>query len=171
MRGPAPVPLRIEPLTRAAFAPFGEVMETAGAELRSINEGTTERYHAVAHADVGKERGQAIVSLFRANRRPSPILIRMLERHPLGSQAFYPLSHEDWLVVVGEGKDRPEPGTIRCFRATGAQGVNYARNTWHHPVLVLAAVQDFIVVDRQGPGNNLEECWFQKPAEQFVIVV
>jgi len=169
MRGP--LPLKIEPLTRAAFEPFGEVMETAGAELRMINEGTTERYHALAHADVSKERGKAIVSLFRANRRPLPILIAMLERHPLGSQAFYPLSDHDWLVVVAEGEVRPEPDSIRCFRAGGQQGVNYARNVWHHPVLVLQPKHDFLVIDRQGPGNNLEECSFETPAEQFVIAI
>ena len=162
--------LAIEPLTRAAFEPFGEVLEMAGASPRMINEGTTERYHALAQVDVGSESGKAIVSLFRASRRPLPILIGMLERHPLGSQAFYPLQPDDWLVVVGEGKARPEPGRIRCFRATGGQGVNYARNVWHHPVLILAPRQDFIVVDREGPGNNLEECWFE-PADRLAITV
>ena len=163
-------PLKIEPLTRAAFAPFGEVLETAGAELRRINEGTTERFHALAHADVSAGGGKAIVSLLRANRRPLPILIRMMERHPLGSQAFHPLSREDWLVVVGEGAKRPEPDTLRCFRASGSQGVNYGRNVWHHPVLNLALLQDFLVIDREGPGENLEECWFDE-ADQRVITV
>jgi ureidoglycolate lyase len=163
--------LPVEPLTRAAFAHFGEVMDTVGAELRMINEGTTERYHALAHADVNKERGKAIVSLFRANRRPLPIVISMLERHPLGSQAFYPLSDHDWLVVVGEGEARPEPASIRCFRVGGQQGVNYARNVWHHPVLVLAPRQDFLVIDREGTGINLEECWFETPAGPFTILI
>ena len=137
---------------------------------RMINEGTTERFHALAHADVDAKGGRAIVSLFRASFRGLPFAVRMLERHPLGSQAFYPLQADDWLVVVGEGAARPEPGSIRCFRATGAQGVNYARNTWHHPVLILGPKQDFLVVDREGPGDNLEECWFE-PAEQRTIAI
>jgi len=166
----APRPFPIEPLTRAAFAPFGEVLDAAGAELRMINEGTTERYHALAHIDVGAQDGKAIVSLFRASFRGLPFTVRMLERHPLGSQAFYPLNADDWLVVVGEGAARPEPASVRCFRATGAQGVNYARNAWHHPVLSLAPSHDFLVVDREGPGNNLEECWFE-PADQRVIAI
>ena len=160
--------LKAEPLTRAAFAPFGEVLETPGAELRIINEGTTERYHALAHADADAAGGKAIVSLFRASCRPLPVIIRMLERHPLGSQAFFPLSDPDWLVVVGEGQARPERNSIRCFRATGKQGVNYARNTWHHPVLILATKQDFLVVDREGPGVNLEECWFDETEQAAV---
>ena len=163
--------LTIEPLTRAAFAPFGEVIETAGAEKRIINEGTTERFHALAHADVTAGAGKAIVSLFHANRRPFPFLVRMLERHPLGSQAFYPLTDHDWLVVTGLGDARPGPASIRCFRATGRQGVNYARNGWHHPVLALQPAQDFLVVDREGPGNNLEECWFEPPGDQRLIVL
>jgi len=166
-----PKPLVVEPLTQAAFAPFGEVMDELGAELRMINEGTTERYHALAHVDTSGQHGRPIISLFRANRRPLPILVRMLERHPLGSQAFYPLSNRDWLVVVGLGEARPASDSLRCFRATGTQGVNYARNAWHHPVLVLAPIQDFLVVDREGPGNNLEEYWFDHPADQRVLSI
>lgn len=166
-----PRPLAIEPLTNAGFARYGEVIGTDGAERRTINEGTTERFHALAHADVAAEGGTAILSLFRAKRRPFPFHVRMLERHPLGSQAFYPLTNDDWLVVVGDGAARPDPATIRCFRASGGQGVNYARNTWHHPLLVLRPVQDFLVMDRAGPGNNLEEYWFEAEAGQRTIIV
>ncbi len=80
----------------------------------------------------------------------------MLERHPLGTQAFYPLSLYDWLVVVAEG-ERPGAGDLRLFRARGDQGVQYARGVWHHPLLILTEQQDFLVVDRRGPGENLEE--------------
>ena len=163
-------PLKVEPLTRAAFAPFGEVLETAGVAPRMINEGTTERYHALGHANVDAEGGRAILSLFRASFRGLPFRLRLLERHPLGSQAFYPLSADDWLAVVGGGVARPDPASLRCFRATGAQGVNYARNAWHHPLLILAPAQDFLVIDREGPGNNLEECWLE-PDEQWTIAI
>jgi ureidoglycolate lyase len=163
--------LTIEPLMRAAFAPYGEVIETAGAERRMINEGTTERFHALATANVNTGGGAAILSLFRANLRAFPFTVRMLERHPLGSQAFYPLTEYDWLVVVGDGTISPDPATIRCFRASGRQGVNYARNTWHHPVLVLQPQQEFLVMDRAGAGSNLEEHWFQAEADQRLITV
>ena len=161
--------LKIEPLTKAAFAPFGEVIEIEGAERRLINQGTTERFHALAAADVALDNGHAILSIFRASRRPFPLQVMMLERHPLGSQAFYPLSPDDWLVVVGEGEGLPAPASLRCFRATGQQGVNYARNTWHHPLLILAPTQDFLIMDRQGPGKNLEEVHWGAASEQWVI--
>jgi ureidoglycolate lyase len=160
--------LTVEPLTRAAFTPYGEVIETAGAERRMINEGTTERFHALAHGDVNAGGGTAILSIFQANRRAFPFTVRMLERHPLGSQAFHPLSDDDWLVVVGEGADRPDPASIRCFRATGRQGVNYARGSWHHPVLVLQPVQSFLVMDREGAGINLEEHFFESADHRLI---
>lgn len=158
--------LVLEPLTKAAFAPFGEVIETAGAETRPINQGFALRRHALAHVAVGD--GAAIVSIFEATRRPFPVAIDMLERHPLGSQAFFPLSPEAWLVVVAEGADTPEPATLRGFRARGDQGVNYAAGVWHFPVLTLAPAQSFLVVDREGPGDNLEERWF--PADAVVTI-
>jgi ureidoglycolate lyase len=165
----SPRPLVIMSLTRTAFAPYGEVIEADGAERRIINEGTTERFHALATADVTAQGGAAILSIFRAKRRGFPFEVRMLERHPLGSQSFYPLTDHDWLVVVGEGATRPDPKTIRCFRASGRQGVNYARNTWHHPILVLQPMQEFLVMDRAGPGSNLEECWLEIASDPRVI--
>ena len=153
--------LAIEPLSAAAFEPFGDVIETAGAEVRIINEGTTRRFHDLAAIDVAAEGGAPILSVFRAAARAQPIQIRMVESHPLASQAFFPLSQQDWLVVVCEDNGgEPALDTLRCFQATGWQGVNYARGVWHHPLLALAPSQDFLVVDRDGPGANLEERWF-----------
>lgn len=142
-----------QPLTRAAFARFGQVLETDGARQLPINQGTTIRFDGLAVADTGPE-GQAQISIFRGTPRPAPVAIGMLERHPLASQAFFPLSRHDWLVVVAE---EPEANMLHCFRATGDQGVQYAPGVWHHPLLVLVDQQDFIVVDRLGAGNNLEE--------------
>ena len=152
--------LAIEPLTRAAFARFGEVIEADGVVPLIINEGTTRRFHDLARIDTAAGGGHTIVSIFAATARPLPLAIRMLERHPLGSQAFVPLDAADWLVVVGEGTVLPDPESIRCFRASGQQGINYRPNCWHHPVLCLAAKQRFLVIDRDGPGNNLDEVWF-----------
>ena len=151
-----------EPLTAEAFAPFGTVIETEGAENYFINDGTTTRFHALAGAEPGPS-GEAIISIFRATRWPAPVEIRMLERHPLGAQAFYPLSPDDWLVVVAAG-ERPGADDLRLFQARGDQGVQYRRGVWHHPLLVLVERQDFLVVDRQGPGENLEEMALDSPA-------
>ena len=142
-----------QPLTAEAFAPFGQVLETKGAKQIAINQGTTTRFDALATSDPGPD-GQTVMSIFRGTPRPLPIAVQMMERHPLGSQAFFPLSRHDWLVVVAT---EPETTSLRAFRATGDQGVQYARGVWHHPLLILVPSQDFLVIDRAGPGTNLEE--------------
>jgi len=156
----APVILKPDALTQEAFAPFGNVIEIEGAKRILINEGTTERFHGLATLDVGDQDGEAILSIFRASQRPMPINISMMERHPLGSQAFYPLNGENWLVVVSSAP-QPGPENLKAFLASKNQGVQYSKKVWHHPLLILQPNQDFIVADRSGPGENLEECWFE----------
>jgi ureidoglycolate lyase len=156
--------LKIEPLTRSAFASFGDVVEMAEAHHYPINQGFTERFHDLARIDTATEGGETIVSLFRSQPRVFPFAITFVERHPLGSQAFYPLQNRDWLIVVAEAGAPPSARTLRAFRATGRQGINYARNAWHFPLLVLDRDSDFLVVDRKGPGNNLEEVTLPEPA-------
>jgi ureidoglycolate lyase len=150
-------------LTKENFARYGVVLETKNAQRILINEGTTERLHALATLDVLHEGGAPILSIFRATARPAPIKIAMMERHPLGSQAFYPLQKADWLVVVSAA-EKPAPDNLEAFLASGDQGIQYARNVWHHPLLILEQTQDFLVADRDGPGENLEEAWFDDAA-------
>ena len=152
--------LAIEPLTRANFAPFGDVIEMEGAQHYPINQGFAERFHDLARIDTSTHDGETIISLFRGRPRPTPIEIGFVERHPLGSQAFYPLQERDWLIVVAE----PDLQTLRAFRASGRQGINYARNVWHYPLLVLGQESDFLIIDRKGAGNNLEEAQLPEAA-------
>jgi len=152
--------LSIEPLTKQAFAPFGEVIETEGVIPLSINQGYAQRFNDLANVDIAMEGGQTNISWFAASLRPVPIAISMMERHPLGSQLFVPLNGADWLVVVCT--DPRDVATYRAFAAKGHQGVNYARNCWHHPLLVGKEASPFLVVDRKGDGNNLEEYWLDE---------
>lgn len=155
--------LPIEPLTKQAFAPFGEVIEIEGAVPLSINQGYARRFNDLARIDVAAEGGQINVSWFVASMRPAPIAIRLMERHPLGSQMFMPLGGADWLVVVCA--DPRNAASYRAFAATGHQGVNYARNCWHHPLLVRKDASPFLVVDRKGDGDNLEEYWLDETTQ------
>ncbi len=155
----------VEPLTKTAFAPFGEVVEMEGGEQITINQNFAQRFNNLAHIDVEHEGGSVNISLASAIPRPQPIAMKLMERHPLGSQIFYPLQDEPWLVLVcGDPKDG---STYRAFKASGQQGINYKRNAWHHPLLVLNPSR-FIVVDRQGPGTNLEEVWLEK---EFLLTI
>jgi ureidoglycolate lyase len=148
--------LAIEPLTRAAFEPFGDVIELEGAKQIPINLGTTIRFHDLCRVDVTDQGGHAIVNLFRGQPRVLPFECKMMERHPLGSQAFIPLDDRPYLVVVAPAGALDE-AKIRAFVTRGWQGVNYAKGVWHHPLLALGKVSDYIVVDRGGEGHNLNE--------------
>lgn len=154
--------LAIEPLTRAAFAPFGDVIELDGARQIPINLGTTMRYHDLAHVDVADGGGRPLVNLFRGQPRTLPFEVTMLERHPLGSQAFVPLTDKPYLVVVAPA-GALEPRAVRAFVTRGWQGVNYAKGVWHHPLIALDGVSDFIVVDRGGGGHNCDEQTLPEP--------
>ena len=134
--------LPVRPLRQETFAPFGHVIEADPARMRLINGGNTER--------------------FRGQPRAFPYQLTMMERHPFGSQSFSPLNGRPYLVVVSED-DGGRPAEPQVFLAGGEQGVNYRRNVWHHPLMTLDAPSDFLVVDRDGPGNNLEEFFFDDP--------
>lgn len=151
-----------QPLTASAFAPFGDVIEANPATMRLINGGTTERFHGLAAPDVVGEGARVIINIFRGQPRAFPYQITLMERHPLGSQSFSPLSGRPFLVAVS-ADEAGRPGRPQVFLARGDQGVNYRRNVWHHPLMAMDQVSDFLIVDRDGPGNNLEEFFFDQP--------
>jgi ureidoglycolate lyase len=164
--------VRPEPLTPEAFEPFGEVISTEAAERSfPINYGATTRFHDLAVIDAGSDDlgGRPIVSIFRSTPLPAPVVVKILERHPLGSQAFVPLNGRPYLVVVAPPGEL-ELAAIRVFLARGDQGVNYAKGTWHHFLLALEQVSDFLVIDRAGEGSNLDEVELLGP-DQIMIDV
>jgi len=153
--------LELEPLTAEAFAPFGTVMDIGAAEKRMINGGTTERFHALALADTESEGGRTILSLFRGQPRAFPYAVAMMERHPLGSQAFFPVTPRPWIAIVAPDAGG-KPGQPRAFMVPEDVGVQYAVNVWHHPLIAVGEVSDFLVMDREG-GVNLEEASYEQP--------
>ena len=163
------MPLTVEPLTAEAFAPFGEVIE-AGERVRHypINGGNTERFHDLARLAPGKG-GRVIASVFRGSPRALPFTVSMMEQHPLASQAFMPLfggggDMRTYLIVVAPRGPVPVAAQLRCFIARSHQGVNYAAGVWHHPLLALHTTSDFLVLDRDGLGDNCNEVAIAPPA-------
>ena len=156
------ITLEVQPLSRAAFAAFGDVIEASDAvEHFTINAGNTERYHDLAHIEPGPD-GRVIVSIFRGQPRSLPFTVQMMERHPKASQAFIPMSGKPYLVVVAPAGNPPAAQDLKVFLARGDQGVNYATGVWHHPLLALEGVCDFLVVDRSGPGHNCDEVQLER---------
>ena len=151
-----------EPMTADAFAPFGDLLDCAGAPDKLINQGLCSRYHDRATLDFTD--GRAGISLFKAELRSLPYRLDLLERHPLGSQAFVPMSHDPFLVIVAPD-DNGKPGTPRAFLTQAGQAINFHRNIWHGVLTPLSGTGLFAVIDRIGDGTNLEEHWLDTPYE------
>ena len=151
----------IERLDAQAFAAFGDVIELAGSPDVMINRGLCGRHHDLAALDF-IEDGRAGINLFDGTPYALPHVLDLVERHPLGSQAFLPMSVEPFLVIVAEDDDG-RPVRPRAWITDGRQGVNYHRGTWHGVLTPLSRPALFTVVDRIGPGTNLEEVTLEPP--------
>ncbi|WP_026470160.1 ureidoglycolate lyase [Alkanindiges illinoisensis] len=148
----------LQPLTAACFAAFGDVIECAGQPL-SINQGQTERYHALSLPQVAGEAASIGLSIFRNLQASTlPLQIDMLERHPQGSQSFIPMDGQAFVIVVALPLDdrQPDEAQVCAFLSNGQQGITYARGVWHHPLITLEAPSNFLVVDRIGTGHNCD---------------
>jgi len=156
----------VELLSREAFADFGDVIDTRGAESFPINNGRTERFHALATVDLLGEGAAGILSIFHGQPLDTPE-ITLMERHPLGSQAFMPLARQPFLAVVAPPGDFDE-SLIKAFLVQGHQGVNYRAGTWHAPLLPLLPDSDYLVVDRRGPGDNCDEVRLANPVRPIM---
>lgn len=142
----------LQPLTAAAFAPFGDVVERDPARQVAINAGRFARFVELAAVDVDDSRVN--VSLLDcASATTLPFAIDVLERHPRGSQLFMPLDERPFIVAVAPAATTPEPAAVRAFVSDGHQGVNYRRGTWHMPLHSLHAGQSFLVIDYAGDDN------------------
>lgn len=148
-----------QPLSTAAFAPFGDVLDCAGEPDTLINQGLCGRFHDRAQIDVSD--GRVGVSLFNAQPRSLPYTLEMMERHPLGSQTFIPMTEHPFLVVVAPDQGGA-PGAPQAFLTAPGQAINFHRNMWHGVCTPLHAPGLFAVVDRIGEGENLEEHWFEE---------
>lgn len=146
--------IALQPLTREAFAPFGDVVEFEGRDCFPINDGMADRYHALAAIELGGEQARGIISLVASRQFDMPRRVDHLEHHPLGSQAFLPLDVSPFIVVVCPAAPEPDLGQLQAFVTNGKQGINYRLGTWHHVLLTPYAPMRFVCVDRAGPGDN-----------------
>ena len=135
--------LPIAPLTKAAFAPFGQVIETRDAKAKLINDGFAQRFDGLAQIDVAAEGGAVNISLFDGSLRPRPILIKLMERHPLGSQLF--IGHE-MPVSHGAHQQVADQSTQQQRRKNVQRGV--VGLVWRHASLELEFAD---VIDHHGP--------------------
>jgi len=153
--------IQAEPLTKEAFLPFGEVLETNGINPQLINFGNTHKYGKLAEVSI-IDNGIPQISIYRSRAIELPFRIQLLERHPLGSQAFYPLHQQPFPVVVAAADGAPGIEAIRVFITNGLQGVNLHAGVWHHYQLTLGEDSEYLVIDRRGKGDNYQEHQFSE---------
>jgi len=154
--------IRAEPLTGEAFAEFGDVIEANGSPNFMINEGRCGRFHDLARPELADETGHVSLSVGKSDAVDLPLILDLMERHPLGSQAFIPMEGTQFVVIVAPD-DGGVPGTPRAFRTSGTQGIQYRANCWHGVLAPLTGPSDFLIVDRVGTGENLEEYRLENP--------
>ena len=143
-----------KPITKENFSKFGDVITTDDIKPLEINNGYAERFDGIANLDTSKDNGETTICIFSALKRSFPMKIDMMEKHPLGSQAFVPMKETTFLVFVAPKATKPNLHKIEAFVVPPGIGVNYNPGIWHFP-LISTEDMNFLVVDRKGSGDNL----------------
>ena len=143
-----------KPITKENFSKFGDVITTENIKPLEINNGYAKRFDDIAKIDTSNENGETTISIFSALKRSFPMKIDMMEKHPLGSQAFIPMKETTFLTLVAPEGEKPDLEKIESFIVPKGIGVNYKTGIWHFP-LISTEDMDFLVVDRKGLGDNL----------------
>jgi len=142
------------PITKENFSKFGDMIATENIKPLEINNGYAKRFDEIAKIDTSSENGETTISIFSALKRSFPMKIDMMEKHPLGSQAFIPMKETTFLTLVAPEGEKPDIEKIESFIVPKGIGVNYKANVWHFP-LISTEDMNFLVVDRKGSGDNL----------------
>ena len=143
-----------KPITKENFSKFGDVITTDDIKPLEINDGYAKRFDGIANLNTSKDNGETTICIFSALKRSFPMKIDMMEKHPLGSQAFVPMKETTFLVFVAPKGAKPNLNEVKAFIVPPGIGVNYNPGTWHFP-LIATEDMNFLVVDRKGSGENL----------------
>ena len=141
-------------ITKENFKKFGDMISTEDIKPLEINNGFAKRYDGIANLDTKKNNGESTICIFSALKRSFPMKIDMMEKHPLGSQAFIPMKETVFLSFVAPEGEKPDLTRVEAFIIPKGIGVNYNPGIWHFP-LISTEDMNFLVVDRKGEGDNL----------------
>jgi len=153
---------RPEPLTAAAFAPFGQVHTFHAAPGQNVIERAFDRT---------PDAGRPVIALVNLETAATlPLELHRLERHPHSAQTFVPLTGARCLIAVcGNAPDgSPDLATLRLFVAGPDQAVTYDRAVWHHGITVLQAPSAFVMAMAQ-TGRNDDTEFHELPAPLQVL--
>ena len=141
-------------ITRTNFVTYGDLISSDEIKPMDINAGYAKRFDNLANINTSKGEGKTIVSIFSAIKRNFPMKIDMMEKHPLGSQAFIPIKETTFLSFVAPSGESPEISKIQSFIIPPKTGINYKPGIWHFPLISTEDI-NFLVIDRKGIGENL----------------
>ena len=141
-------------ITSKNFKKFGEVISTKKIKPININNGYAKRFDNLCKINTSLKKGNTIMSIFSTRKRKFPMNIKMMEKHPLGSQAFIPMKETKFLVFVAPKGKKPNVRKIESFIIPKQTVINYKPGIWHFP-LISTKNMNFLVIDRKGIGNNL----------------
>ena len=153
--------IKPKPINKSNFSGFGDVISTKDINPIDINNGYAKRYDNIANLNTSKDNGETTISIFSALKRQFPMKINMMEKHPLGSQAFIPMKETNFIAFVAPSGNKPEISKIESFIVYPGMGINYKPGIWHFP-LISTENMNFLVVDRKGAGDNLIIYNFEK---------
>lgn len=158
--------MRAETLTPAGFAPFGDVIEAIG-DSNAANQGRAQRFDApldMARTDSRTERLHT--AIYRIRKSALPFELKLVERHPLSQQLFFPNSGARFLVCACPtlGNGDPDLDGLRAFVGSRTQGIVWRTGVWHSPFAALDADGDFLMQQWQcGGPQDCEESPLDAP--------
>ncbi|XOB62259.1 ureidoglycolate lyase [Campylobacterota bacterium DY0563] len=168
------IEIKPKPLTREAFKKFGEVIEKEGRDSMMINRGSAEKFYEICNMDTNEKGGVTTLHIYVGNKREFPLLIDMLEKHPLFSQTFIPRSKEPFYCAVALGGREPDLSTLEIFETNGDQGVHYNKGVWHFPLICIKDKEEFIVLDRAETNKDekliVEQIEYNMKDEEIYLV-
>jgi ureidoglycolate lyase len=141
--------LQTRPLTGEGFAGFGQVLSPPQQLERSYFGDLLQNRRSNARLDLSFATlaGSAL-----------PLQLSLFERHLHSSQAFIPLDVSRYLVTVcpDNGHGQPHVAAAVSFVADRSQTVLYDPGTWHHPMVALDRVGQFVIA-MWSAGDGVDE--------------
>ena len=148
------ITIKPKTINKKDFSKFGQIIDTSKKSYFRINNGYAKRYDNLIKINTSTKKGKTIVSIFSAKKRLFPMKIDMMEKHPLGSQAFIPMKETSFFAFVAPKGNRPNLKKIKSFIIPKQTGINLNPGIWHFP-LISTKNMNFLVIDRKGKGKNL----------------
>jgi ureidoglycolate lyase len=160
-----------QPLTVQGFSPYGQVVSAGLGAGTAANQGTAVRFDRAAHLHSTRPAAHANLAVFRSVAKTLPFEVRLLERHPCSTQAFLPMTCERFLVCVAPtlADGSPDIANLQAFLCGPGQGINYAADVWHHPIIAIDGPAEFAMLAWED-GSALD-CVELPLAEPVQVVV